>query len=65
MRGWHRQLPIAQRARRRRAHGALAAHPTSAYALGDANASNFRLLNHFLEINRAQSTAQVDAIERR
>ncbi len=39
--------------------------PATAYALGDANASNFRLLNHFLEINRAQSTAQVDAIERR
>ncbi len=39
--------------------------PTSAYALGDANASNFRLLNHFLEVNKAQSTAQLDAIERR
>ena len=39
--------------------------PASAYALGDANATNFRLLNHFLEVNRAQSTAQLDAIERR
>jgi acyl-homoserine-lactone acylase len=39
--------------------------PTTAYALGDANAGNFRLLNHFLEVNRAQSTAQLDAIERR
>jgi acyl-homoserine-lactone acylase len=38
---------------------------TSAYALGDANASNFRLLNHFLEVNRAQSTSQLDAIERK
>ena len=27
--------------------------PASAYALGDANAGNFRLLNHFLEVNRA------------
>ena len=39
--------------------------PVSAYAMGDANASNFRLLNHFLEVNRAQSTGQLDAIERR
>ena len=27
--------------------------------------SNFRLLNHFFEVNQAQSTAQLDAIERR
>ena len=39
--------------------------PASAYALGDANASNFRLLNHFLEVNRAQSTSELDAIERK
>ncbi|HET8951414.1 MAG TPA: penicillin acylase family protein [Solirubrobacteraceae bacterium] len=39
--------------------------PTSAYALGDANAGNFRLLNHFLEVDRAQDTAQLDRIERR
>ena len=39
--------------------------PATAYALGDANATNFRLLNHFLEVNRAQSTAELDAIERK
>jgi acyl-homoserine-lactone acylase len=39
--------------------------PASAYALGDANAANFRLLNHFLEVNRAQDTAQLDRIERK
>jgi acyl-homoserine-lactone acylase len=37
----------------------------TAYALGDANAANFRLLNHFFAINQAQTTRQVDAIERR
>jgi acyl-homoserine-lactone acylase len=37
----------------------------TAYAMGDANASNFRLLNHFFEVNQAQSTRQLDAIERR
>jgi len=39
--------------------------PTSAYALGDANAQNFRYLNHFFEVNQAQSVAELDAIEKR
>ena len=39
--------------------------PATAYAMGDANAANFRLLNHFLEVNRAQDTRELDAIERR
>ena len=39
--------------------------PTSAYALGDANAANFRYLNHFFEVNRAQSVRELDGIERR
>src|SRR5204863_222211 len=30
----------------------------TAFALGDANASNFRVFNHFLETDRAQSTEQ-------
>ncbi len=29
--------------------------PSTAYAMGDANAGNFRYLNHFLETNEAQS----------
>ncbi len=34
-----------------------------AYALGDANATNYgRLLNHFFEMNQAQSVDDVDAI---
>ncbi len=32
--------------------------PTTAFALGDANATNFRVFNHFLETDRAQSTEQ-------
>jgi acyl-homoserine-lactone acylase len=39
--------------------------PGSAYALGDANASNFRYLNHFFFKNQAQSVAEVDAIEKK
>src|SRR4051794_37473739 len=39
--------------------------PASAYALGDANAANFRYLNHFFAIDQAQSVDEVDAIERR
>ena len=39
--------------------------PATAYAMGDANATNFRLLNHFFEVNQAQSTRELDAIERR
>ena len=37
----------------------------TAYAMGDANATNFRLLNHFFAVNQAQSTRELDAIERR
>ena len=36
-----------------------------AYAMGDANAENFRYLNHFYETNRAQSVRQLHAIERK
>ncbi|HEX8051598.1 MAG TPA: penicillin acylase family protein [Thermoleophilaceae bacterium] len=36
-----------------------------AYAMDDANASNFRYLNHFFEVNHAQSVRQVHAIENR
>ena len=32
--------------------------------MGDANAENFRYLNHFFETNQAQSVAQLDALER-
>ena len=39
--------------------------PTTAFALGDANASNFRLLNHFFEVDQAQSVPQLDGIERK
>jgi acyl-homoserine-lactone acylase len=37
---------------------------TTAYAMDDANASNFRFLNHFMLVDRAQSTKQLDRIER-
>ncbi len=39
--------------------------PASAYAMGDANASNFRYLNHFFDVDRAQSVRALDGIERR
>ena len=35
--------------------------PATAWAIGDANAGNFRYLNHFFEVNQAQS---VDELER-
>jgi acyl-homoserine-lactone acylase len=39
--------------------------PTTAFALGDANATNFRVFNHFLETDRAQSSAQeLEILER-
>ena len=38
---------------------------TSATAMGDANASNFRYLNHFFEKNHAGSVRDVDSILRR
>jgi acyl-homoserine-lactone acylase len=39
--------------------------PERAYSMSDANASNFRYLNHFFAIDRAQSVRQVHEIERR
>ncbi len=33
--------------------------PTTAFVMGDANAPNFRYLNHFFEVNQAQSSEQV------
>ena len=39
--------------------------PAKAFALGDANAGNFRYLNHFLETDLAQTTREYDAVLRR
>jgi acyl-homoserine-lactone acylase len=39
--------------------------PSTAFALGDANADNFRIFNHFLEVNRAKTAAGVLAILKR
>jgi acyl-homoserine-lactone acylase len=36
--------------------------PTIAFVMGDANAPNFRYLNHFFEVNKAQSSRQVLSI---
>jgi acyl-homoserine-lactone acylase len=36
--------------------------PVSAYALGDANASNFRYLNHFFETDQASSVDELDEV---
>ena len=36
-----------------------------AFAMGDANAANFRYLNHFFETNQAQSVEELDEILRR
>jgi acyl-homoserine-lactone acylase len=36
--------------------------PASAWAMGDANAANFRYLNHFFEVNQAQSVQQLHRI---
>ena len=33
--------------------------PASAFAMGDANAPNFRYLNHFFDVNQAQSSRDV------
>jgi acyl-homoserine-lactone acylase len=38
--------------------------PTTAFALGDVNATNFRYLNHFFFTNQAQSVRELDQIER-
>ena len=37
----------------------------TAFAMGDANAGNFRYLNHFFFVNQAQSVTELDAIERK
>ncbi len=39
--------------------------PTVAWALGDANAGNFRYMNHFFEVNQAASVRDVLAILKR
>ncbi|HEX8207852.1 MAG TPA: penicillin acylase family protein [Solirubrobacteraceae bacterium] len=39
--------------------------PGVAFAMGDANAANFRYLNHFFETNHAQSVREYDQILRR
>jgi acyl-homoserine-lactone acylase len=36
--------------------------PAKAFSLGDANATNFRYLNHFLEVNMAQSVDELSDI---
>lgn len=39
--------------------------PTTAFVMGDANAPNFRYLNHFFEVNQAQSAREVlDVLKR-
>ena len=39
--------------------------PATAFAMGDANAPNFRYLNHFFDVNRAQSAREVlDSLKR-
>jgi len=39
--------------------------PATATSMGDANATNFRYLNHFFAVNQAQSVRELDGIERR
>lgn len=39
--------------------------PTTAYAMADANADNFRVFNHFYETNQAQSTQELLEILKR
>jgi acyl-homoserine-lactone acylase len=38
--------------------------PVTAFSMGDANAANFRYLNHFYFTNRAQSVDELDQIEK-
>jgi acyl-homoserine-lactone acylase len=38
---------------------------TTAFSMGDANAANFRYLNHFFEVNHAQEVAELEAIIQR
>jgi acyl-homoserine-lactone acylase len=39
--------------------------PATAFSMGDANATNFRYLNHFFFTNQAQSVDELDQIEKR
>ncbi len=40
--------------------------PVTAYAMYDSNANNFgRLMNHFFDVNHAQTVDEIDAIERK
>jgi acyl-homoserine-lactone acylase len=39
--------------------------PSTAWAMGDANAGNFRYLNHFFEVSHAQSVAKLEDILKR
>jgi acyl-homoserine-lactone acylase len=39
--------------------------PTTAWAMGDANSRNFRYLNHFFEVNVAQSVSDLEDIIQR
>ncbi|HEX6391623.1 MAG TPA: penicillin acylase family protein [Solirubrobacteraceae bacterium] len=40
--------------------------PLTAYAMHDSNAANFgRLMNHFFDVNHAQTVDEIDAIERK
>ena len=39
--------------------------PATAWSLGDANAGNFRYLNHFFEVNMAQSVSELREIQER
>jgi acyl-homoserine-lactone acylase len=39
--------------------------PTTAFTMGDVNATNFRYLNHFYFTNQAQSVDQLDQIEKK
>ena len=44
---------------------AAAVDPATAFSMGDANANNFRYLNHFFETNLAQSTDELDEVIKR
>ena len=39
--------------------------PATAYAMGDANASNFRYINHFFEKNHAQTVQELFEVQKR
>jgi acyl-homoserine-lactone acylase len=39
--------------------------PATAFTMGDANAGNFRILNHFFFVDQAQSVGELDQIEKK